>query len=232
MVNGVKAWSYSTGSMFKTCKAKFKFYAIDKIKEEDNHFQADGQTKHKIAEYYIKGEVKGTPPEIANFKTEMDVLKNSGRAIVEMDLAITCDYKPTKWNDWDNVWLRSKADVVFPIDEKEIVIIDHKFGKPWGSYDEQMKKYFAAAAAHYPEAEIFTTELWFHKIPAGDTSRIDQKIFYREDLQNVQDEINFEWDEIKMETEFRPNPSQSNCRFCFYAKNKSGHCAYDSDGEI
>lgn len=233
-MNEVKTWSYSTGAMFKTCKHKFKCYVIDKIKEEDNFFQARGQSDHKIAEYYVNGKVTGTPEQLKNFKKEMDVLKNSGKALVEKDLAITQDFKPTTWDDWDNVWLRGKGDVIFPMNksETEIVVIDHKFGKRWGTYQEQMLKYFIAAMSHFPTAKKVVTELWFHKLSRHDNDRIEQKIYTCKDLKPSQDIILKEWSDIKAEEEFKPNSSATNCKWCYYAKDKSGNCPYNSNGEL
>lgn len=233
----IKAFSYSSHAQYKKCKLSYRLQYIDKIKPPDNYFQSSGISDHLIAEGFVKGVVTGVPAAISNFINEMRIARNifqtNDKAAVEKDLAITRNFEATTYDDWDNVWCRGKSDLILPLTEKDaLLLIDHKFGSPWGSYDDQKSLYALQAMSHFPEVKKFFVELWYHKKPKYDNNRVDASVYHKNDFPKLRSYWVAEWNAMVDEKKFLPSPSKSNCKYCHYASDaEGGQCKFNSKGE-
>ena len=124
------SWSYSRISTFENCPRKFWELNIAKsIPYVQGAEAKDGDLQHKEFEAYFK---MGTPlsPENQPYLPLLDKFKAlPGEQYVETDLTLRQDFVPCKSNDWNNAWMRNRADYV-KVNGTHALALDWKFGKP------------------------------------------------------------------------------------------------------
>jgi len=214
----ITSWSYSRYSLYEECPAKAKYKFIDKLPEPGNAAMERGNTIHKLAELYTKGEIKKLPPELKLFKEEFAELKKS-KPIVEETWAFTSKWQKTTYNDWTGCAVRIKVDVACP-DDETLYVIDHKTGKPRDGYDAQLSLYALGGMLMFPKAKIISTQLWY--LDAGETVA---KEYQADQLTSLM----LDWDKrtrpMLSDTRFAPKPGNG-CRWCPYSKSKGGPCKF------
>jgi hypothetical protein len=158
------SWSFSRLQAYRRCPLAAKLSLIDKIKEppkEEGHPMVRGDRIHKLAEAYIKGAGKAAmPEELKAFDKELRALRKLRKAdpelvVVEETWAFRKDWSITRYDDWNECWLRVKLDVarvdgttVYPIDWKS-----GKFSPEWNlnDYMEQLELYALAGLLTYAD---------------------------------------------------------------------------------
>lgn len=217
-VKTITSWSYSRYSTYDKCPAKAKYKFLDKLPEPPSPAMERGDTIHKLAEAYTKGELKKLPPELRHFKEEFAELKKS-KPVVEESWAFTKKWLRTTWNDWANCAVRIKVDAAC-LDGDDLHIIDHKTGKKREGYSEQLSLYAVGGGLIYPKVKRIFTHLWFLDSGETETEEYDPKKTF--DLQ-------LSWDKkvqpMLNDTRFAPKPSHE-CRWCPYSKSKGGPCKF------
>lgn len=214
----ITAWSYSRYATYKECPAKAKYKFIDKLPEPPSPAMERGIHIHKLAEDYIKGDIKNIPDELKFFKEEFNELKSS-KPMVEETWAFTKDWDETRWNDWNNCVVRIKTDASC-LDEKTLYVIDHKTGKMRDGYDEQLSLYGLGGMLKFPHIEKVNTQLWF--LDSGD------QVIEEYDMKNMK-QLLAAWNKkvkpMLNDTIFAPKPGNA-CRWCTFSKSKGGPCKY------
>ena len=214
----ITSWSYSRFSTYEKCPAKAKYKFIDKLPDPGGPAMERGNTIHKLAEGYTKGEIKKLPSELKLFAEQFTELKKS-KPMVEESWAFTKHWIKTVWNDWNNCALRIKVDAAC-VDGDELHIIDHKTGKMRDGYKEQLSLYTAPAPILFPKIKKIFTHLWY--LDSGDaiTEEWDAK-----DAPKLRAEWDKKVEPMLTDTNFRPKPSHE-CRWCPFSSSKGGPCKF------
>ena len=131
----VSSWSYSKYALYNQCPLKFKFIAIDRMKEPKSDALKRGIETHSIIDKYINGRLNTLPENLKYFKLEFERLrkffsKKTQFSMSEQGWAYTANWQPCAYDDYSNAWVRAKLDCVYSIDNpNEVIIVDWKTGK-------------------------------------------------------------------------------------------------------
>jgi hypothetical protein len=174
----VPAWSFSSLTSFETCPRQVYHLRVAKDVVEVPHAATTwGKTVH---EHLEKRARDGTPlPSIlANMEPIVAKIVNTpGIKLVEQQLAINEQLKPTGWWDKD-VWCRGVVDVGV-LTGKRALLLDWKTGKR--KVDSSQLQLFAALAfSTYPSLEEITTGFVWLK-----DSRVDSTNYRKEDVPTI-----------------------------------------------
>jgi len=221
----VTAWSYSRLTSYETCPLKFKFTALDGIKEPGSPAMDRGSAIHKEGEDYLKDVVKEVPESYAKIKEEMEYLK-SRKAMSELEITFTKEWTPTGWFD-DNAWLRIKIDVYLSketYDGKTVRIDDIKTGKNRGGYEDQLELYCLAALIMDPAAKQAEANLLF--VDSGEVLGTSHGAYMQKDVEKLKKKWEKRVSPMFMDTLFSPSPNQY-CKYCiFRIGGLTGGCTY------
>jgi len=231
VVQQFKAWSYSRWRDFSSCPAYANWKHLNKPRDKAGNVITEpegpplvrGSRIHAEAEAYALGRSKMLSEDLQSFKGEFkDLLKAKTKGLSEK-WGFTSAWAPTEWMASD-IWLRQITDAWVRVSKKVLRVIDFKTGKIRGGYDEQTRLYAVGAFVMFHDIETVKTELWF-----SDQGEIIENAHSRDDFEKMK--RNFEHAVAPMFTDtlFSPTPGPA-CRFCFFAKNKSGICQFDSGG--
>lgn len=159
---GDKAWSFSALNNFESCPKKYWHLSIEKdVKEEEGEAIKYGKAVHKALEDYV-GKGKALPKKFSHMapyvQSFVDV--KAKKKLVEQQLAITKEFVPCDWRDWNNAWCRAVVDLAI-MGEKHALLIDYKTGKMKDDGFTQLGLAAAIFMAHYPEIEtVGVAYLW------------------------------------------------------------------------
>lgn len=234
------SWSYSRYVDFKLCPFKAKLKHLDKIQEPANDAMLRGTAIHKLAEDYIKGDIKRLPKELAKLKDDVNFLKKQFKkmvqgAAIEETWAFTSSWDRTTWNDWVKCWVRIKLDAAHFESPTVLVVTDWKTGKyrpdDQAEYLEQLELYALGGFLIYPHVETVRPRLGY----------LDHGIMYPSEEQGVIEfsrgkdfkTLQTRWDKrvkpMMIATTFPTRPNNK-CRFCFYRKSNAakggGQCKF------
>jgi hypothetical protein len=230
--NVIKTFSFSRLGDFEKCQLLAKLKYIDKIPEPERKLRAGqsehandrGSRIHDAAEQYVRNPDAGLIPELKQFTTEFEQLKElfqAGKVILEQEWAIDKDWQPTAWNS-ETTWCRAKLDAFIRVSETEGVAIDYKTGKRYGNevkHGEQLQFYQLLSFLRYPELQKIDVQLWY--LDLGETHSMQ---FTREQGMRFFKNFNDRGLAMTTATEFPPNPNKFSCRWCLYGPKGSGHC--------
>jgi hypothetical protein len=113
---------------------------------------------------------------IVSFNERIEALSRNTkirRVMTELKIAITKDYEPTGFMA-DDAWLRGVVDLIFQLENGDIIIIDHKTGGGEGSplvYRSQLDWY--KVLFHYGIENIEGAQTGIHFIRAGEIKMVD-----------------------------------------------------------
>lgn len=171
-------WSYSGLTSFETCARRHWHIKVAKDVVEDKH-QATlwGTEVHSILEARA-GEKTALPPELASYEPLVSMLESvPGELVVEKQLAVTSDFRPTYWES-DDAWCRGIIDIGV-VSGTTAVLLDWKTGKRKPDSD-QLKLFAAMTFAHYPTVqECRTAFVWLKE------GKVDKDVFRREDAPSI-----------------------------------------------
>lgn len=191
-----------------------------------------GTRVHKDAELYIKGE-KPITPELADFEDDLFglhtiYLQRSQDIAVEEMWCFDEDLNPVPWNDWDNIWLRIKQDVVVK-NPDSVVCIDFKTGKKKGNeikHNDQLRLAAVGAYFKYDHCASYTLENWYTDLDEMVTVTLS-----RQDVEELIEGYVKRLTAMTTAVQFEPRPNNNVCRFCPYKTGKinknqtgTGHC--------
>ena len=151
------AWSFSRLKNFETCPRKYQQVDVLKAYGENTEQLDWGNAVHKaLAENLSKG--TPLPVGMEDYKSWRDNIVTEPqdyKLLVEQQLAITIDFKPTKYFAND-VWFRAVVDVA-KIRGRIALCVDWKTGK---IIDDSVQLALTAQCifAHHPEVEYVRSE--------------------------------------------------------------------------
>jgi len=132
----------------------------------------------------------------------------AGELLVEQELTLNVELKPTGWSD-DDAWLRTKIDVLV-INQKDAKVLDWKTGKRKPDFD-QLELYALQIFTHYPEVERVAVGFVWLKDKA-----MDREVYMRQDAATLWTKLLTQIKRIEksVETDNWPARPSGLCRFC------------------
>lgn len=215
----LERWSYSTWSGFKECPRKVRYQKIDKLEEPKHPAMVRGDTIHKKAEYFLKGEIRGVPHELRKLGPEYKELKKQKPEHIEEFWGFDGNWKPLRKGFSPKQKFTIKADVALAPRKGIAICIDHKTGRIYDGHDDQAELTAIATRLWYPSARGIEVEFWY--IDRGDiytysftTKYLDRRIPY----------WTKQGQKIMSEEKFLPTPSEFACGRCNFRSDKGGPC--------
>lgn len=168
-------WSFSSLTSFETCPKQYYHKKVLKDVVEIPHEATTwGTTVHTHLENRVRNDTP-LPEELAHYESLVTAITGrGGDVLVEQELAVTSDFRPTEWTSSD-AWCRGIIDLGV-LTGKKGVLLDWKTGKRKPDLD-QLKLFAGLAFAHYPELEEVQTGFIWLKV-----GKIDKKTYTRDDL--------------------------------------------------
>jgi hypothetical protein len=150
--------------------------------------------------------------------------ERGGDVRVELSMAMSRDFQPTGWQEWDRTWLRAKIDVLYLAPwKKTAAAIDWKTGQKIEPEFEQLGLSAALIFAKHPEIDtVHTAYQW----AAHDTDT--QVTYLRDEMVPFWNKLMPElkrWEKDAKEMTYPPRPSGLCKRHCPVV-----HCAYHGKG--
>lgn len=153
------AWSFSVLDMFENCPRKHHAVKIEKSVSDANKWNMKGDDEHKCFDAYLKGK-SPLPSSLTRFTPMLDAVRASpGQMYSEYQMALTQDYVPCGFKDWDKAWVRAISDVAI-VNGPKAKVLDWKTGKPKDD-DRQMALNAAVTFQHFPAVNHIDTALVF-----------------------------------------------------------------------
>lgn len=229
----VKAWSASALKKYESCAYQVFLERVKRAPQEENPAAGRGTALHDIAECYVKSEWDSIAPEsqpyiaewenkiFPKFRDDFIHLQEefaNGKVEVEGNWGYTIDWEPTGWMAKD-VWARVKLDALHWQSDTCAKVIDYKSGKKFGNeiaHAGQAMIYAIGTIMRYPEVEFVETDFWYL-----DHGLYSPQRYSRAQVAQFLPRITQRATVMTSDTEFRPNPSKSNCRWCPYQKNET-----------
>lgn len=176
------AWSYTALTSFENCPRQFYHIKVKKdVPDPPGEAALWGQRVHKAFEERLRDGVC-FPDTLAGFEKYARLFGGiPGTLLVEQQIALTKDFKPTAWFGKD-VWVRAVLDVAV-VNGRKAMVADWKTGKRKPD-SAQMKLFAGVAFELYPEVEIVdTTFVWLPD------KKLDRETFKREDKSSIWQEF-------------------------------------------
>lgn len=177
-----KPWSYSALTAFETCPKRFQLTRVTKqVTEKQTEATMWGNKVHKALELFAsKGQP--LPPELETYGQYVQkILSLEGRRVVEERVALTKDFRQTKWFAKD-VWVRGIIDIGV-VGSTTAYLLDWKTGKHRPDTD-QLKLFAALAFAMYPwVTKVVTGFIWLK------VNKFDKQVFTRTQLPEIWNEF-------------------------------------------
>ncbi len=222
----VKSWSISKLKTFEKCPYAVYLGDVMKVADSGDTTAADRGTQiHTLAEDFVKGEIADLPTQLKKFEFKFQVLKDQfaeGLVSVEGEWGFDRDWEPTSWFAKET-WGRAKLDAFITFDETCGKVIDHKTGKKYGneiSHNSQGSVYAVAAFMRFPAMQYIETEFWY--LDHGLTL---ENSYTRNQAMLLLPRITARAEKLTTCVDFKPKPSQMNCRFC----DKKENCDWRAD---
>lgn len=222
----ITSWSYSRLQVYRKCPAQAKYKFIDKLPEPSSDAMARGTAIHKLAEQYLKGEIKALPKELKLFAAEFKAeYKSKAEKLCEQDWAFTSGWLPTDWRDWKGAWVRVKVDYISRPAPEYAEMRDWKTGRtglgdpPGTGVYEQLMLYAVAGFKTWPELqEVKCIGSYL------DHGQDKEATYQRTELPKLVTYFDRESRALLRDKTFKATPSDFACRYCAYAKSKGGPC--------
>lgn len=213
------AWSYSRWQTYEQCPLKAKLKFIDKLPEPSSPPMERGSAIHKLAENYVRGDIKKLPPELKLMKGKFkDLVK--AEALAEEQWCFTRKWEVTGWFD-ANAWLRIKVDALNPnLKTRTLLIVDHKTGREKPDHMAQLSLYAMGGFIKHTDMEVVDAQLWYL-----DSGVPRSMLFKRSELPALKKDWTGKTKAMLSDTTFAPRPGNY-CRWCHFSKAQGGPCKY------
>lgn len=215
-----KPWSYSALTAFETCPRRFELTRVSKkVVEPQTEATIWGNKVHKALELYAKGE-KPLPPDMEKYgRYVKKIMSYEGKRVVEERVALTKDFRPTKWMAKD-VWVRGIIDIGV-VGSERAYLLDWKTGKRKPDSD-QLMLFAALAFAMYPWIDsVVTGFIWLKE------DKFDKQMFTRDQLPTIWSEFLPRLSRVARaynEDKWTPKPSGLCRNWCPVGKNLCEFC--------
>lgn len=202
--------SFSSIKMYMNCPLRYYHQRVKKaVTDPGNEATHYGERVHKFLEDRLKTNAD-LPQEAAQYEgLTSAILKGmQGELLVEQELTLNAELKPTGWFDPD-AWLRTKIDVLV-LDTKRAAVLDWKTGKRKPDFD-QLELYALQIFSHYPEVERVSVGFVWLKDKA-----MDRDEYARQDAAAMWEKLLTQIKRIEksLETDVWPARPSGLCRFC------------------
>lgn len=220
------ALSWSRLTTFQQCARKFHLQFISKsFKEEEKSIHLiKGEQLHKQLEDYVIAKNGGAPmplgfsPEVRETLPYVDKLFSLYNSVhPEAQVACNIDWKPVEWFDKSTAW-RAIWDVV-GLRPQTCFIGDYKSGRiyPYGQGFGQLHLSAVVALERFQDVpEVNAAYIYVeHK-------KVTPIKVTREQLSEVRDHFNKEFEKVQMEKTWDPTPNE----FCKYCQATKAQCQF------
>ncbi len=126
--------------------------------------------------------------------------------------------------DYKDAWLKVIPDALI-VTPSGITVVDFKTGKREFKeikHSQQMQLYACAMDSIWLEGRPVTTELWYLDTPG----HIHRVVNSPSRLKGIRGRLHLRADTMLSDTELKPKPNRSNCRFCNHNPTQGGACEY------
>ncbi len=220
----IRAWSYSALKVFEECRYRSYIQKVKYIPEPSGPAAERGSVIHQEAEDFVAGKLDSLPASLKKFQSEFEELKNlyaDAKVELEGEWGFDVDWNPVGWIGRDT-WARIKLDALVHEDEQSARIIDYKTGKKFGNeipHSQQGLLYAIGAFQRYPELQYAQVEFWYL-----DKAETTKKPYTRAQAMQFLPSWHKRGIIMTTATEFDPNPSKYNCRWCSYKNGDEPAC--------
>lgn len=218
----IQRWSYSAYSQWAECPAKYAYQRFDRLKPAKSSPALERGTRiHTLGEQYLDGTLSVVPKEYKAVDNLMKSARNVGY-VPEENWAVTVNWEPCEWTDWNNNWGMAKTDAHFLFESDGVLsIVDFKTGRIYPKHADQAEVYAVFGGAYYPdEFDKVEIEFWYLD-QKGDEILGDSPFVYT--AAEVA-ESRIKWvDKVQRmmsSTRFPHKPSRNSCRFCDFRSDK------------
>ena len=211
MARPIIAWSFSALNTFENCARKYWATKVRNLVSDINSDNLEGEADHKALQYHF---AKGLPlpPKLAGLQPLSARIQSApGETYVEYGMTLRQDFVPTKFNDWDNAWVRGAADLI-KVNGTAAAYFDWKKGK-YRESDDQIELTSLLIFAHFPQVEKVSGGLVFYndgKVYPHIVHRADQSRLWNGFITRVK-----EMEQAKLEDSWPTNPNPL-CGGCAY----------------
>lgn len=212
------AWSFSSLTSFETCPKRYFHIKVAKdVVDVPGDAATWGQQVHKHLEDRAADKTP-LPESLGHLETIIaPVLAKPGTLLVEHQMAITKDLKPTEWFSPD-AWCRGIVDlgVVTPSGTSAL-LLDWKTGKRKPDNDQLMLFAALSFAHRHDLQEARTAFVWLKE------GKVDKKKFVRGDIpaiwQHFVPRVK-RMERAYTEAQFAPKPSGLCAKYCPVPRSK------------
>lgn len=219
------AWSYSAYEMWAQCPHRYHGMKILKMSDPPSQALLDGRVFHdEVAKHITRPDAPlPSRPIHKNIMPLVDQLRGMDDKVVEMQWALTPEWKPTGWfsrNPSKPTWLRVILDagVVYPDDTATVV--DWKTGKRYASNDDQMELFAVTTFHYWPQLQEVETRLLY-----VDNGAEEQAEFKRADEPKLRAKWEARAQTMLSDRTWAPKPNDK-CVFCVRSRAKGGDCRF------
>ena len=227
--NPITAWSYSRLACYEECPRKHNYRNILKLDEPKGEAMFRGIKIHDEGAKYLEGKTDRVPVSYLKFMREMVELKGFN-PIVEQKWAFNKKMKPTSWMAKD-CWLRVTLDVSLIYGDGTGEAIDHKTGKMYDDYEDQLNLFAHSMFKMFPN-EIttnVTVRLWYLDADEEVTREVSKA-----EAQEHFDDLTGRAEIMMTAKRFPPNPSwkcggvrkDGTSWGCHWRRSNGGPCEY------
>lgn len=203
--------SFSSLKLFENCPYRYYHQRIAKtVVDKGGEASIAGERIHKQLEARLLHEAR-LPPELSKLEPiaqSIEKLAEGGELLVEQEMTLTCELKPTGW--WDNdAWFRSKLDVCVVVGDKAVVF-DWKTGKRRPDFT-QLEMFALQVFSHYPEVnKVSSTFVWTQGI------ELDKDVYKRSDKSDLTAKLLEKTTRIEQAVDKDKWPAKPSglCKFC------------------
>jgi CRISPR/Cas system-associated exonuclease Cas4 (RecB family) len=215
-----RTWSYSSMSTYETCPLKYKLNKIDGVESPPGRAAQRGLNVHERLERYLNHEIDDIPDIAARFFEDEIVRLREEEARAEVELAFD---RRWKLSPWDSAWVRAKLDAIVP---SKRIVVDFKTGRYYEGHRDQAHLYgLLCLKADLAQSDVLV-EFWYL-----DNDQVMSWEFKRGYLENMERKWELKYGKLEAEEDWQPRPGK-HCRWCSYASNVGGLCAFNSNGEV
>ena len=222
----ITAWSYSALKVYEECPYRSYIQRVKRVPEPSNPAADRGSAIHKEAEDYVNATLGELPDSLKKFKDEFEELRQlfeKAKVELEGEWGFTKDWEICGWME-GRTWARIKLDALVNESDTSARVIDYKTGKRFGneiSHSQQALLYAIGTFLRYPNLEFVQTELWY--LDKGETAK---QTYTRQEAMQFFPGFNSRAVRMTTETDFTPQPSKNNCRWCSYKNGDDPQCQW------
>lgn len=226
----VRSWSFTRLMKFADCPYRVFLESVRKIKEQQTEQAARGDNIHHIFEDYIQGKLPSMPKQGLHIADQLDEARHQWQTNDTTEIEEMWLYDQN-WETMTDpysklVWARIKLDAFWRIDDSCGVVRDWKSGKKMGNevkHTKQLQIYSIAAFLRYPGLNFIEASMEY--CDQASKNRL-VKTYTREQAMRFFPSWDKQATILTTCQSFRPCPSQSNCAFCPFSRERGKNCEF------